>query len=233
MVGQVRDVLIELGQLEDTLLIVTSDHGDAIFEHSVHGHDYSPYNEVVKVPLFLSYPRKIAGGQVVRGLTWHLDLLPTIFSLAQVPFDPNLRGRDLTPVILQQETIPEDRVIHPLLLRPVKHKHLPMRRMTLKGDFKFVPGHRHYGDPEGLLFDLKSSPDEKDNLRESRPDVFAELRELALDYDGSLTPGEPIHQETKERISPFPGEVEPLMMPSEWQQQLEALGYIFDDDDAS
>ena len=232
MVGQVRDVLIELGQLEDTLLIVTSDHGEAMFEHSLHGHDYTPYNEVLKVPLFLSYPRRISGGQVVRGLTWHLDLVPTILSLAQVPFDPNLRGRDLTPVMLQQETIPEDRVIHPLLLRPCKRTYLPMQRMTLEGDFKFIPGHRHYGDPKGLLFDLTSSPDEKDNLRESRPELFARLRKLALDYDASLTPGKPIHQETKERISPFPGEVEPLELSSEWQRQLEALGYIFEDDDS-
>ena len=57
---------------------------------------------------------------------------------------------------------------------------------------------------------------------------FAELRSLAQQFDGSLTPGEPIHQETRERISPFPGDVEPHVVPEDIQRGLEALGYIFD-----
>ena len=201
MVGQVRDLLIELGQWEDTLLIFSSDHGDAIFEHSVHGHDYVPFDEVVKVPLILSYPRRVKKGQVIPGLAWHLDLFPTILSLAQIPTSLDLHGKDLSEVIAGEAKIPEDRAIHPLLLRPTNRIYLPMRRMTLKGDFKFIPGHRFYGDPEGLLFNLESSPDEVDNLRKSEPETFAELRELSEIFEDSLTPGKPIHQQTHERIS--------------------------------
>jgi arylsulfatase A-like enzyme len=233
MVGQVRDALIELGQLEDTLLIVTSDHGEGMFEHSIHGHDYLPHDEVVKVPLFLSYPRMIPGGQVVSGLSWHLDLYPTILSLAQLPFDPGLLGEDLSSGVLQEGAIDPDRTIHPLLLRSPGRAHLPMRRMTIKGAFKFIPGSEHYGDPDGLLFDLQDSPDEVENLRTSRPEVFTELRGLALDFDAGLTPGEPIHQETGERLSPFPGEVNPFEMAPEDQKELEALGYLFDDPEES
>jgi arylsulfatase A-like enzyme len=228
MIGQVRDTLIELGQLDDTLLIVTSDHGEGMFEHSIHGHGYLPHDEVVKVPLFLSYPRRISGGQVVRGLSWHLDLFPTILSLARIPFDADLLGEDLTRVILNEETINPDRAIHPVLLRPTNRAPLPMRRMTLKGDHKFIEGHRLYGDPEGLLFDLKESPDEDENLRRSRPEIFRELRDLGHDYEGSLTPGEPIHRETGEPISPFPGEVEPFELSEELTRALTELGYIID-----
>ena len=229
MVGQVRDLLIELGQLEDTLLVVTSDHGEGFFEHALHGHDYVPFDEVVKVPLFLSYPRRIEGGQVVAGLSWHLDLMPTILSLAQVDFDPSLLGEDLSGVLLGTDTIGGDRAIHPVLLRPPGRSQLPMRRMTVQGDHKFIEGSRHYGDAVGLLFDLAASPDEEENLRVAQPQRFASLRRLAADYEGSLTPGEPIHSETRETISPFPGEVEPFRLPPEDQKELEALGYIFDD----
>lgn len=231
MVGQIRDALIESGLYEDTLLIVTSDHGEGMFEHAIHGHDYVPFDEVVRVPMFLAYPRRIPGGRVVEGLTWHLDLYPTILSLAGVPYDEGLLGDDLTPVLTQGERIPEDRAIHPVLLRPPKRAHMPMRRMTFKGDFKFIEGSRHYGDAEGLLFDIARAPDESENLREAKPQVFAELRDLALDYDGSLTPGEPVHLETGERISPFPGDVEPFQLSAEEQNELEALGYIFDEED--
>lgn len=230
MIGQIRDLLSELGQLEDTLLIVTSDHGDAMFEHSVHEHDYLPYDEVIKVPFVLSYPRRVKGGQVVRGLSWHLDLLPTILSLAHLPYDPDLQGMDLSGTILGGEPIAKDRVIFPILLRPANRSPMPRRRMAIKGDHKFVEGHRLFGDPEGLLFDIKNSPDEDVNLREGKPELFTEFRELALDYDGSLTPGRPLHRETKERISPFPGDVEPFELSEEVRRGLAELGYLVGDE---
>jgi arylsulfatase A-like enzyme len=228
MVGQVRDVLIELDQLDDTLFIVTSDHGEGMFEHGIHEHDYLPYDEVVKVPLVLSYPRGVDAGQIVRGLTWHLDLFPTVLSLAGVPFNSDLLGEDLTPIVTKGDRIDPDRAIHPVLLRPANRAHLPMRRMSIKGDFKYIEGDQNYGDPDGMLFNLKASPDEDRNLRHSDPKRFAELRELALDYDGSLTPGEPVHRETGDPISPFPGTVEPLEYSDELRESLAELGYIMD-----
>lgn len=232
LLGHVRDLLIELGQWEDTLFVVTSDHGDAIFEHSVHGHDYTPYNEVVKIPLYLSYPRRVPAGRVVHGLTWHLDLLPTILSLAGVPVPSGLHGRDLTPVILGEAEIPADRAIHPVLLRPTNRYPMPMRRMVIRGDYKYIEGHPAYGDPKGMLFDLKTSPGETENLRETKKETFSELEAISREYDASLELGHPRHQETGEEISPLPGEVEPWDAPEDVKQGLEALGYLFDHDEA-
>ncbi len=228
MVGKLRDLLREQGQWDDTLFIVSSDHGDGIFEHGTHGHDYSPFNEIIKVPLILSYPRRVPGSQVVDGLSWHLDLLPTILSFAQLPVPAELRGRDLSKVLLEGAKISPDRAIYPVLLRPAHRNHIPMRRMVLKGDLKYIEGHRHFGDPDGLLFDLAASPDEDENLRESNPAAFAELAALSRRYAASLHPGSPIHQETGDEISAFPGEVEPLELPEERKRELEALGYIFE-----
>ena len=96
-------------------------------------------------------------------------------------------------------------------------------------DPAIIEGNPHFGDPEGLLFDLAASAEESENLRSARPELFEELRGLASDYEGSLTPGEPVHQETGERISPFPGDVEPFELTDEEQSELQALGYFFDD----
>ena len=52
-----RRTLHELGQWEDTLLVVTSDHGEAFWEHGLAMHDYVPFDEVLRVPLLISYPR--------------------------------------------------------------------------------------------------------------------------------------------------------------------------------
>jgi hypothetical protein len=131
-------------------------------------------------------------------------------------------------MIVDGEAISEDRAIHPVLLRPMNRSPLPMRRIALQGDYKFIEGHDAYGDPEGLLFNLRESPDENLNLRQSEPQVFANLRALSQRFDDGLTPGDPIHQSTEERISPFPGEVEPYGASEEVQRGLEALGYLFD-----
>lgn len=228
MVGQIRDLLIELNQLPDTLLIVTSDHGDGMFEHSLHGHDYLPFDEVVKVPLVLSFPNRFQGGRVVPGLAWHLDLLPTILSIAGIPFDPGLQGEDLSTAMMNDGAGLEDRAIYPLLLRPTNRTHLPMLRMALRGDFKFIEGHHLFGDAEGLLFNVVRSPSESENLRRTDERTFEVYKQLASDYDSSLTPGEPVHQETFEPISPFPGEVEPFEISDEVKHGLAALGYLID-----
>ena len=55
-----------------------------------------------------------------------------------------------------------------------------------------------------------------------------EIYDFDQSFDDGLTPGDPIHQSTGERISPFPREVEPYDALAESQHGLEALGYLFD-----
>lgn len=226
-IAKIRELLIDLGQWEDTLFIVTSDHGDGFFEHELFGHDYLPFNEVLKVPLILSYPRRIPGGRVLEGLTWHLDLAPTILSLAQTPVPDGLQGRDLTPALLGREALPEDRVIYPVLLRVVLRAHMPMRRMALRGNLKYIEGHEAYGDSEGLLFDLGADPEEIRNLRNARPEEVAEFEALIESHVKGLEPGSPVHQKTGASVSPFPGDVEPVEIDEEDKEKMRALGYLF------
>ena len=55
--GRVRTRLEELGLWEDTLFVVTSDHGEAFFEHGQVWHGYVRYQEVLRVPFIVSFPR--------------------------------------------------------------------------------------------------------------------------------------------------------------------------------
>ncbi|MBW2542279.1 MAG: sulfatase [Deltaproteobacteria bacterium] len=117
--GQIRSLLVELDQWDDTLFIITSDHGEAFFEHGLYRHDQVPFDEALRIPLIISYPRLLREGGVrtVSGITWHLDLLPTILSLANVPQPANLRGVDLSPRLIGNGEEPADRVVFPGVLR--------------------------------------------------------------------------------------------------------------------
>ena len=219
--GRLRAELEARGQWEDTLLVVTSDHGEAFFEHGVSWHGYVPFDEVLRVPLFVSYPRlfEAAGAPTpveVDGLAWHLDLFPTLLSMAGLTPEPGLSGLDLTDAILGRSTLPEDRGLFPLVLEVPTRKPRPERRAALVGGHKWIEGHPRFGAAEGLLFDLEVDPEERAN-RLGEPGELGELvpslRAALERYESSLVP------RSRERTAPLP-ELDATEL-----EALEALGY--------
>lgn len=85
------------GALENTIVVVTSDHGEEFFEHGAKQHRAQLYAESLHVPLIVAWPRGLPAGRRVPGLVGLVDLAPTLYSLADVPAPPHLSGRDLSP----------------------------------------------------------------------------------------------------------------------------------------
>ena len=200
-VGRIRAELEDRGLWEDTLLIVTSDHGEAFFEHGRSWHGFVPYDEVLRVPLIVSYPRRLAAGapRVVDGLTWHLDLLPTVLGLAglEAPELPG-GGLDLTDVLGGSASVPPDREIFPAVLEVPARKARPARRAALVGDDKYIQGHNRFGSLDDLLFDLDRDPGERHSLAGARPERVRDLAERLRRYlDG-------LEERSRERSEPAP-----------------------------
>ena len=226
-IGRIRDTLLELGQWDDTLLIVLGDHGEAFFEHGLQRHGYVPFNEVLRVPLIVSYPSLLRdrGGLVSEGLVWHLDILPTISSLMGIPLPAEMSGGvDLTPVLTGQQEIPADRAVHPVVLHAQHTSDEPMRRVALRRSLKYVEGARLFGDEAGLLFELGSDPDEMRNLRQDRPEAFASMAEVSDRHLSTLTPGQALAQSALQPGVTEDAETEGLSQEAE--EQLRELGYI-------
>ncbi len=229
-IGRIRRLLEDLGQWEDTLLILTSDHGEGFYEHDVGKHGWLPFNEVVKVPLIVSYPRLMEEhrGAVVPGVAWHLDLLPTVLSLAGAGVPTYLKGMDLTGVLAGVRSIPDDRVIFPAVLRTAHLEQKPLRRVIVRGDDKVIQGHPDFGDPAGLLFDLSRDREEESNLRELDPTRFAGLADALSEYEATLNPvqatiqTEAHKQDTGRHHAPN----DPLELSDEELERLRALGYV-------
>jgi arylsulfatase A-like enzyme len=95
-VGALHARLSERDLLDETLFIVVGDHGEAFGEHLRRQHDVVPYEEGVRVPLYLAGPAASIGPpRRVGGLRHHLDLLPTILELVGARFEGQLPGRSL------------------------------------------------------------------------------------------------------------------------------------------
>jgi arylsulfatase A-like enzyme/4-amino-4-deoxy-L-arabinose transferase-like glycosyltransferase len=223
-VARLREALEARGQWHDTLFITTADHGEAFYEHGLARHDYVPFDEVMRVPLVVSWPAFFGdgGGRVVDELAWHLDLLPTILALAGIQPPVGLRGRDLSGALAGRAATAPERAVFPAVLRPAKKPQLPRRRVAIQGRFKWIEGHPFYSS-ESLLFDLAADPGEQVDLGGAQPDRAAALSDLARGFEAQLAPRPPVHQATGLVLSE---DAPPLELSPELEGELRALGYV-------
>jgi lipoteichoic acid synthase len=91
--GRLFDGLRERGLAEDTLVVVTGDHGQGFgWPHPTWGHGFRLYDEGVRVPLMIWNPRLFPAGRRSATVTSHVDLNPTIAHLLGFPPDPSWEG---------------------------------------------------------------------------------------------------------------------------------------------
>ncbi len=98
-IALILDDLEARGLLEDTVVVITSDHGEEFFEHGRKGHRMTLYDEVIRIPLLIWYPSKVAAGTRVSSATGLIDVFPTLLELAGIDSAPNTMGRSLVPLM--------------------------------------------------------------------------------------------------------------------------------------
>lgn len=202
--GEIAFVDSEIGRLfaalkkrdleENTLVVVTSDHGEGLFQHDHISHSINIYEEAVRVPLLLRWPHRIVQGQVCNAPVELLGLAPTILDMLGVkwngcPFEGQslaaaLRGEsqlDLArPVYLYRQHYKGD--YQTFFRRRYKYgiEKLVPGKVWMKGEkFGIRAGTWKYieGLEEGTkeLFDLSADPGELTNLYTGFPKKAAEL----------------------------------------------------------
>ncbi len=127
-VGQVLDHLDSLGLAENTLVIVTSDHGEEFFEHGKKTHRQQLYPESIQVPLILRWPAGIPAGRVLRGTAGLVDIAPTVAHATGADFGHPLGGHSLLP-LPPDDTLEERSYLSELLL--FDQGPVPLRQFAL------------------------------------------------------------------------------------------------------
>jgi len=90
--------LEQRGKLENTIVIVTADHGEQFGEHKQLAHGNSLYRQLLHVPLFVMYPKSVPQGARVQTQVSGVDVPATVLDLAGVPRDSAIGGRSLAPL---------------------------------------------------------------------------------------------------------------------------------------
>jgi arylsulfatase A-like enzyme len=177
-IGRLLDALEELGLDDDTLVVVTADHGEEFFGRGWLGHTRTLYEEVIRVPLIIRVPGNNERGRAVAAPVSLVSLAPTILDYLGVDAPdagfqgPSLRplidgspGEDLPPVrsevrfiVLSSENVLAEKVAY-------KHAVIDGRHKLIK-DFR---------EQSYELYDLERDPGERENLAASRPELLREM----------------------------------------------------------
>jgi len=164
LVAQVLETLCDCGILDDTVVIVTADHGEQLGQHGIYGHG-GLHEANVRIPLVLWNPEVFGPPQVVEGLAQQVDLVPTILDIAGAGVREGLDGVSLLPVIQGKQA-----------LRDTAFMETSHQRAVLHGPWKFIRS----ALGERALYHIEHDPAEIRNLVEERPDVARNL-EARLD----------------------------------------------------
>jgi arylsulfatase A-like enzyme len=153
-----------LGVYDDTLLIVTADHGEAFGEHEQdYGHGGKPYNPVTRIPFIVHLPGLVPSGRVVEDPVQILDIAPTVLEAFGLAVPEQFQGSSLVPLLAGRDAELEDRTIF---------SHARGVTAAVRGRWKLIH------DPEAghdRLYDLRTDPGERTDLGEERPSIAAGL----------------------------------------------------------
>lgn len=156
---------------DDTLIVITADHGEILDEQLGFYDHHGLYEGNVHIPLILIWPGKLPAGKRVSGFVQNLDYLPTFFELAGIPDTENLEGKSLLPCIFGER----DGNYEELFLSEATWE---VKRAYRNHKWKFI--HSFEPDPHDRplqeLFDLEADPTEQVNLAETHPEIVVELK---------------------------------------------------------
>lgn len=98
-VGVLLNKLKELGRLEDTIVVVTNDHGEEIYDHKQFGHGWTLYEEMIRAPLMIHYPPLFPKSEAVDNIIEHVDLAPTLVEALGLSPMRGPEGRSFLPAL--------------------------------------------------------------------------------------------------------------------------------------
>ncbi|MGH7337869.1 MAG: sulfatase, partial [Myxococcota bacterium] len=210
------------GRLDDTLVVVTSDHGEQFWEHGGWRHGNSMYEHQLRVPLVVHLPQPLrqrfaAGapgrlaGAVIDEPVALVDLAPSLYELLEIPATHAMHGRSFVPLLRgvaggRREILSENTNSNDL-----EWKSLRTERFKFIG--RYPKGKRRPAPPRPfLLFDLRRDPAEQQNVAATYPDAVRELAQRLA----AITAGELGDLD----------EDNPKNLDREFRDELRALGYL-------
>ncbi|NHZ73603.1 MAG: sulfatase-like hydrolase/transferase [Nitrospirae bacterium] len=200
-IGTLMRRLQEMGLYENTIVVVTSDHGEGFLEHGKLLHSYSPYDEVLQVPLVFRLPHglltPVPEVDFPVGL---IDLMPTLLELARLPAAPQAQGRSLVSLMRGEDSTERwifTESAEAVAVRSATHKLI-----------RFHDGRQEF-------YDLESDPGEQQPSAGPCVDLCAQLAEQLVG-----------HQHAMSELRKLSQDGETAILDEKELEELRSLGYL-------
>ena len=188
-VGSVLDYLEENGLSENTIVVYTSDQGFYLGEHGWFDKRWM-YEESFRMPFVIKNPRTIDPGTVSDAMVMNVDFAPTLLDMAGIDVPSEMQGKSFKGVFDGDKENQRKSVYYHYYEWPIWHKVQP--HYGIKTD-RYKLMHFYYSMDEWELYDLKTDPNEMNNIySEASPELIEDLKkqlqELRVEYkdDGSI-----------------------------------------------
>ena len=207
-IGRLLDALKKRGRFDNTLVILTADHGESLGEHGESTHSIFVYEATQWVPMLVKLPWGRYGGRRVGGLVRHVDILPTVIDELNLraPLGQSLPGTSLLSRMsgLETQPVPES----------YAEAYLPFDQFGWSPVYAWRDdGHKFIEAPQAELYNLEKDPREHENLLGNVSNQGAAFREKL--------------QQMRARLIPVVGDAQ-RRMNEETIEKLRALGYVGD-----
>lgn len=187
-IGKIIDDLKERNLLENTVIVITADHGEAFGEHEEFGHTIFCYQENIKVPLIFYHPGIIPQNTIVERPVQLVDIMPTLLQLFGIRPPEGLQGQSL---LATMTGAPSDDG-HAAIYFESMHGKENMSWAPLTGIIENF--HKYVSLPQPELYDLRRDPSEKENLYPRQKNSLGKkmdrsLRRYMLTHSGTSASG--------------------------------------------
>ena len=199
-VGRFVAELERRGLMDNTILILHSDHGEEFWDHGSYEHGHSLHKELLHVPLAIVYPKSIPAGTRVSARVRTADVYPTVLDLLGLPPEigelewgrlagdgATLNARSLMPWVTGEREDPLDTLSEAMLYGPPEagfHE----QKARYEGGFKLIVGGQM---PTNELYDVEADPGETNNILMDNWETARSLLDRLIDSAMTLTKESP------------------------------------------
>ena len=177
-IGRLLNYLEKIGELDNTIIVYTSDQGFFLGEHGWFDKRFM-YEECQRMPLIIRYPKAIKAGSTSNAISMNVDFAPTFLDFAGVDIPSDIQGTSLKPILVNEGKTPADwrkAAYYHYYEYPAEHsvkRHYGIRTQ----DFKLI--HFYNDIDEWEMYDMKADPREMNNVF-GKPEYAKVQKELMV-----------------------------------------------------
>jgi len=206
--NSIMDGLATRGLADDTMIVITADHGEEFWEHGTVGHGHSVYEELLNIPMIVKLPGVTTSTMRVDERVGLVDVMPTIFDALDVPIPEQAAGHSFLPLVRGGTAAAP---------RATVSGFMDGWRAVAIGRWKLIQRTAE----RMFVYDLTADPHEQNDLAAASPITLRWLRGLL-----GLTLGESDNDASRPRARRAQIEAQTTTIDAETEAQLRALGYV-------